>query len=81
MATFTLELQRRPLGPAGLPAFRAPRGDFSASMANRAVGIEVLVVGPHGEAIDGAHARRVRMLLAAALLRQHAPASQAEGFE
>ena len=50
------------------PAFTVKAlGDFSASMAKLAVGTEVLVDGPHGEAIDVKHARRGRLLLAAGI--------------
>jgi predicted ferric reductase len=42
-------------------------GDFSASMAYLAVGTEVFVDGPHGEAIGGLPARRGRLLLAAGI--------------
>jgi predicted ferric reductase len=50
------------------PAFTVKAlGDFSTAIADLAVGSEVLVDGPHGEAIDVRHVRRGRLLIAAGI--------------
>ncbi len=52
----------------GRPAFTVKAlGDFSRSVADLAVGTEVLVDGPHGEAVDTPRAGRGRLLLAAGI--------------
>jgi predicted ferric reductase len=55
-------------GEPGRPSFTVKAlGDFTASLAHLRPGTEVLVDGPHGEAVDDGDRRRGRLLIAAGI--------------